>query len=147
VRRSFRALTAETLATASDGRGVFFRNRYGKGTVYTLACPLEARLYKTAGKYETDASRIYSLVTSPWRVMRTHSRDVVTTEHCFGGGKCGVVVVNNSPKPYAGTPELAANWRVTDALTDDGEKAKWTDGRLELAGNSGILLMTEKKDK
>lgn len=147
VKRSFRALTAETLATAKDGRGVFFRNRYGKGTVYTLAVPLEARLYKMSGKFASDAYRIYQTVCPGWRVLKTGSRDVVATEHCFGGGKCGVVIVNNSPVPYSGKPEMAENWKVVSALTDDAEKAKWTDGTLELAGNSGILLMTEKIKK
>ena len=144
VKRSFRALTAETVATAKDGRGVFFKNRYGKGTVYTLVCPMEARLYKMAGKYATNAYRIYNLVSNPWRVLKTQARDVVATEHCFGGGKCGVVIVNNSPKPYSGKLEFAPNWHAVSALTDEPEKAKWADGTLELAGNSGILLMTEK---
>lgn len=146
ARREFRALTAETLAKCEDGRGVFFRNRYGKGTVYTLVCPMESRLYRAAGKYASNAYRIYNLVLDPWRVLRTHSRDVIATEHCFGGGKCGIVVVNNSPEPYSGKPELAAGWRIVSALTDDSEKAKWSDGTLDLAGNSGILLMTEKAD-
>jgi len=147
VRRRFRALTAETLATAKDGRGVFFRNRYGKGTVYTLAVNLEARSYRQAGRFASDAHRIYSLVCSPWRVLKTGSRDVTACEHCFGGGKCGVVVINNSPLPYSASPTLASGWRVTEALTDDAEKAKWSEGRLDLAGNSGVLLMTQKETK
>ena len=145
VKRRFRALTAETLATDKAGNGVFFRNRYGKGTVYTLGVPMEARLYKMAGKYETDAYRIYKMVRPVTRLLETGARNVTVTEHCFGGGKCGVVVVNNSPKPYAGTPKLLAKWRVERALTDNAELAKWNDGKLELGPNSGILLMMVKE--
>lgn len=145
VKRRFRALTAETLGTDKAGNGVFFRNRYGKGTVYTLSVPMEARLYKMAGKYATDAYRVYKLVRPVTRLVETGARDVTVTEHCFGGGRCGVVVVNNSPAPYAGTPKLLAKWRVVQALTDDAARAKWTDGRLELGANSGILLMMEKE--
>ena len=55
------------------------------------------------------------------------------------------MVVNDSATPYAGAPEIAKGWTVTSALTDDPAQAKWTDGRLELGPNSGILLMAEKR--
>ena len=145
VTRRYRALTAETVAKDKKGNGVFFKNRYGKGRVYTLTVPLEARLYKMAGKYATDAYKIYELVAPTWKLLKTGSRDVVATEHCFGGGRCGVVVVNNSPVPYAGTPEIAKGWTVRRALTDAPELAKWQDGKLELGPNAGILLMTAKE--
>ena len=147
VKRSFRALTAETVASAKDGRGVFFRNRYGKGCVYTLVAPLETQLYKTSGQYASEAYRIYNLVFSPWRVLRTNSRDVIATEHCFGGGTCGVVIVNNSPTPYSGMPAVAPGWTVKSALTDDPALASWRDGKLELGPNAGILLMAERTDR
>ena len=144
VKRRFRALTAETLATAKDGRGVFFRNRYGKGTVYTLAVPMEARLYKMAGKYASDAYRIYTLVRPVDRILKTGARDVIVTEHVFADDSCGVVVVNNSTVPYANRPILADGWKIVSFLTDDPARAKWADGKLELSGNSGALLMLEK---
>ena len=51
----------------------------------------------------------------------------------IGGGRCGVVVVNNGGRTYSGTPQLWKNWRVTRALTDDPAAAKWEDGKLTLA--------------
>ena len=145
VKRRFRALTAKPLAKDAAGNGTFFVNDYGKGKVYTLVAPLESALYRSAGKFASDAYRLYETVAPVWKLVKTGSRDVVATEHCFGGGKCGVVVVNDSATPYAGTPEIAKGWTVTSALTDDPSQAKWTDGKLELGPNAGMLLMTEKR--
>lgn len=147
VRRRFRALTAKSLATDAEGCGTFFVNTYGKGLVYTLVAPMEKLFYRTSGRFASDAYRVYETVRPVWKLAKTHSRDVTATEHCFGGGKCGVVIVNNSAARYAGTPEIATGWTVTDALTDDAEMAKWQDGKLELGPNAGILLIAEKTAK
>ena len=80
------------------------------------------------------------------RLVQTGDKNVFVSEHCFGGGRCGVVVVNNGGRAYSGTPQLWKNWRVTRALTDDPDLAKWEDGKLTLAPCTGILLMTEKSN-
>ena len=144
IKRRFRALTASAIATDAAGNGVFFVNRYGKGKVYSLAFPIESILYRSSGKFASDAYRIYEAVAPVWKLLKTGSRDVIVTEHCFGGGHCGVVVINESPTPYSGTPEIAKGWKVSAALTDDPERAKWADGKLELGANAGILLMSDK---
>lgn len=146
VRRRFRALTAETVARDADGNAVFFLNRYGKGKVYTFVAPFEAIFYRTAGSFACDAYRLYEIVNPVWKLLKTGARDVIATEHCFGGGRCGVVVVNNSPMPYSGTPQIAKGWKILRALTDDSEMAKWTDGKLDLGPNAGILLMAAKEN-
>ena len=51
VKRRFNALTAETLARNQAGEGVFFRNRYGKGTVYVFIHNFEKTSYGASGKY------------------------------------------------------------------------------------------------
>lgn len=142
--RRYRALSAETLAHDAQGNGVFFVNRYGKGKVYTLTMPMESDLYKSARKFASDAHRIYGIVAPTHQLLKTGSRDVIATEHCFGGGRCGVVIVNNSPKSYEAKPTLADGWEVESALTDDPSAAAWTDGTLRLDGNAGILLHLSK---
>ena len=144
VKRRFNALTAETLAKNQHGEGVFFRNRYGKGTVYVFAFPFEKTYYNAAGKYEGDAWKVWAKVRPVNRLVQTGDKNVFVSEHCFGGGRCGVVVVNNGGRTYSGTPQLWKNWRVTRALTDDPDLAKWEDGKLTLAPCAGILLMAEK---
>ncbi len=142
---TFKTLGAEVLAKDQHGRGVFFKNRYGKGTVYVFAYPFEKTFYGTAGKYASDAYRIYQIVRPVTRLLRTGSRDVTVSEHCFGGGRCGVVVVNNGETPYSAVPELLPKWHVVRSYTDAPALAGWADGKLSLAPNSGILLWMEKE--
>lgn len=137
-------LTAETLAKNKDGAGVFFLNRYGRGMVYSLIVPMESILYSKAGGFSKDAYKVYGLVAPTLQLIRTGVRDVTATEHYFDDGQCGVVVVNNSPAPYVGTPKVEGGWAVKTAFTDDPSLAKWERGQLTLGPNSGILLMTEK---
>jgi len=144
VKRRFKALTAETLARNQAGEGVFFRNRYGKGTVYVFAHAFEKSYYAASGKYAGDGWKVWSLVRPTNRLLKTGEKNIFVSEHCFGGGRCGVVVVNNSGKPYAGRPEIWKNWSVRKAITDNPSLASWQDGELKLAPNAGILLMAEK---
>jgi len=144
VKRRFNALTAETLAKNQNGEGVFFRNRYGKGTVYVAAHNFEKSFYAASGKYEGDAWKVWAKVRPVERLLATGDKNVFVSEHCFGGGRCGLLVVNNSGRPYAGAPALKGGWRVNQALTDDPALAKWEDGKLALAPCAGVLLMAEK---
>ena len=143
VRRRFNALAAETLARNQDGEGVFFRNRCGKGVVYVFAHNFEKTFYATSGRYEGDAWRVWSKVRPVERILATRDKNVFVSEHRFGGGRCGLVVVNNGGRPYDGAPALKDGWRVVQALTDDPSLARWEGGRLALAPCSGILLVAE----
>ena len=144
VKRRFNALTAETLARNQDGAGVFFRNRYGKGAVYVFAHNFERTYYAASGKYEDDAWKVWAKVRPVERLLATGDKGMFISEHCFGGGRCGLLVVNNSGRPYAGAPVLKGGWRVIQALTDDPALARWEGGRLTLAPCAGILLVAEK---
>ena len=140
VKRRFNALSAETLARNQSGEGVFFRNRYGKGTVYTLIHNVEKSFYASAGKYAGDACRIWATVYPVKRLVTTAEKDVFVSEHPFDADRCAVVVVNNADRDFVGHPAIAAGWKVASALTDDASAAKWEDGLLTLVGNAGILL-------
>ncbi len=144
VKRRFNALSAETIAKNQSGEGVFFRNRYGKGAVYVFIHNFEKTCYGAAGKYEGDAWKVWAKVLPVKSLLSTGDKNVFVSEHCFGGGRCGLLVVNNSGKPYSGSPALMDGWRVDSAITDDPALAKWDGGRLSLAPCSGILLMAEK---
>ena len=147
VRRRFNALAAETLAKNQNGDGVFFRNRYGKGTVYVFAYNFEKTCYAASGKYEGDAWKVWAKVLPVERIAKAGDKNVFVSEHCFGEGRCGLLVVNNSGRPYAGAPVLKDGWRVNKALTDEPALAKWGDGKLTLAPCSGVLLMVEKASR
>jgi len=144
VKRVFKTRSAETLACNQNGEGVFFRNRYGKGTVYVCAHNFEKTFYAASGKYEGDGYRIWEKVCPVSRLLTTDEKNVFVSEHRFGDGRCAVIAVNNRPVAYDGKPALKTGWRVASSVTDDGAKATWKDGRLGLAANAGVLLMLEK---
>lgn len=86
VKRRFNALTAETLAKNQSGEGVFFRNKYGKGSVYVFIHNFEKTYYNSAGKYEGEAWRIWAKVRPVNRILKTGVANIFVSEHCFGGG-------------------------------------------------------------
>ena len=144
VKRRFNALTAETLARNQAGEGVFFRNRYGKGTVYVFIHNFEKTSYGASGKYEGDAWRGWAKVRPVNRILKTGVANVFVSEHCFGGGRCGVVVVNNRDVPYEGMPEIWKNWRVRRVVVEDPANASFIDGKLKIAPCAGVLLFMAK---
>ena len=146
VKRRFNALTAKTLARNQDGEGVFFRNSYGKGAVYLFAHNFERTFHEGAGCYESDGYRIWAKVLPVPRLVETNNRNVFVSEHPFGDGRVGIILVNNSRTGFEGKVKLCEEWTVSDSITDDPARAKFLGGnRLFLSGNAGILLVAEKK--
>ena len=141
---TFAALTAEKAMDLPDGNALY-RNRFGKGTVYYATYPMEKRLYARTDGFACDAWRAYAAVFPTPQLVEDGARDVTTSEHRFADGKTAVIVVNNAVEPYAGAPKVADGWRVTSALTDRPDLARWSGGRLELGANAGILLMLERE--
>ncbi len=139
----YESVGAEVLARDSDGSPVFFRNKFGKGVVYTLALPLEKLLYAKAGGFDSDAWRIYKMVLNVPQLVSTGSRDVMVSIHKASDAKAYAVVVNNSPKPYEGRPVVADGWRVSASATDAAEDVSFAKGVLSMAPNSGILITLE----
>ena len=146
VKRRFNALTAETLAKNQNGEGVFFRNAYGKGKVYLSVHNFERTFYACAGRYESDGCRIWEKVLSVSRIVKTDSKNVFVSEHPFDDGRVGVILVNNSRTGFEGKVGVSEGWSVSGSFTDNPDRAKFVgkDG-LSLSGNSGILLIVEKK--
>ncbi len=146
VKRRFRALSAKTLAVNQNGEGVFFRNGYGKGKVYLCIHNFEKTFYDAAGRYEGDAWKIWSRVRPVSRIVKTDAKNMFVSEHPFGDGRAGVILVNNSRTGFEGEINVAEGWNVMSSIVDDAEQAEWRAGNhLRLSGNAGILLMMEKK--
>ena len=143
-RRHFITHGAEVLAKNANGEPFFFRNRYGKGLVYTLGLPLEQIVHSKAGGYAGNAHRIWQAVCPVRRLFESGSSLVNASEHFLPDGRCAVVVVNNSPESYAGVPKIMDGWTVDSVATDDETDVKWTGRRLELGANAGAILMLRK---
>ena len=60
-----------------DGEGVFFRNRYGEGTVFLCAHNVEKTFYEGAGHYEGDAWKIWATVRPVDRLLSTGDRNIL----------------------------------------------------------------------
>ena len=148
VKRRFNALTAKTLAKNQNGEGVFFGNAYGKGMVYLFAHNFERTFYDGTGRYESDGFRIWAKVRPVSRIVETNDRNVFVSEHPFGGGRVGVILVNNSRNGFEGKIGLRDGWTVSESVSDDPARAKLEGGnRLSLSDNSGVLLIVEKKGR
>ncbi len=145
VKRRFNALSAEVLAKNQKGEGVFFRNKYGKGTVYTFVHSFEKAYYASTGKYDEKAAwKIWAKVCSVNRLVKTKEPNVFVSEHCFGNGRCGVLVINNRDVPYEGKPDICEGWNVSQVIVDDSANGSFENGTLKLAPCSGVLLMMDK---
>ena len=144
-RRHFITHGAEVLARNANGEPFFFQHRYGKGLVYTLGFPMESMAYEKAGGYAGNAWRIWRAVCPVKRLFDSASSMVNASEHELADGSVAVVVVNNSPEPYSGNPEIAGGWKIASAETDDGSDVRWNDGRLELGANAAVLFRMEKE--
>lgn len=139
----FRPITADVVERDADGNPYLMVNRCGKGKVYLLTRPISRQALDSTGGFDSDVWKYYAKVCPKRHLLETGSRDVMVSEHCFDNGSVGVVVVNNSANPYDARPRIAGKWKVRSFHTDDGVCAQWTDGRLKLSGNSGILLIFE----
>ena len=145
VKRRFNPLTARTLAKNQNGEGVFFRNAYGKGTVYLFAHNFERAFYGSAGRYESDGFRIWRKVRPVSRIVETNDKNVFVSEHPFGDGRVGIILVNNSRTGFDGALKVRDGWAVVEAFADDPELAKRDGDRLALEPCAGVLLEVKKK--
>ena len=145
VHATFASVGAEPLAKDAAGNPVFFRFKYGKGTVHYLGFPLEKRVYAKEGGFATDAWRIYARVLPKKLLVEEDSPSVTESEHAFADGRVAVILVNNALEPFAGPVRVAAGWRVVSTLTDRPDLACYKDGNVKLGTNAGILLMLERK--
>lgn len=144
VHATFASVGAEPLAKDAAGNPVFFRFKYGKGTVHYLGFQLEKRVYAREGGFATDAWRVYASVLPRKLLVEEDSPSVTESEHLFADGRVAVILVNNSLTPFKGHVRVADGWRVTTTLTDRHDLSTCKDGRLTLGTNAGILLMLER---
>ena len=123
---------------------VWVRNRYGKGTVYTLGFPMERLAYDAPGHYDGEAWKIYETVLRKELLVKTDSRYVLESEHAFSENRVAVLLVNSGLESYTGKPAVASGWKIVSAKTDDPAAVQFENGTLKMEMNSGILLILER---
>lgn len=109
-------ITAESLAVNSSGKDVFFKSKYGKGTVMVLMYPAETYLYKINNAYEAHPYyKIYDEIrkTVPSeKVIDCDNRMIGITEHPVSDKVRTVVITNYGSGTTAHL--YAKGWKFKD---------------------------------
>ncbi|AHF94684.1 hypothetical protein OPIT5_23385 [Opitutaceae bacterium TAV5] len=133
------------------GSPVFFKARYGRGTVWLLGLPLEAIMAKTPGAFLNEESggawKIYAHIARDILAERIVKKPVAqphlsVTEHYLSGSRLACVVVNNMPGKLTAKLDIQAGWHLKHCFSYDAS-AKTEDGSvlLNINGNSGTVLL------
>ena len=152
VRMQMEATTAEVLATDQEGRPVFTKNAYGKGTVYFCAYPLELKASCDAcvisGPTAIPYYKFYEAMAlqNPAKQFTMVGDDtpfVGMTEHPTNDGVV-LVLINYTPEARTVTIP-AAGWDHVTLYTDGSVTAgDGDDVVVTIRGNDGVVLKMQK---
>ena len=137
----FGSCGARVLACDQDGNAVFWEYSYGRGKVYTLAFPLEARLLESAGTFERGAYRLYERMFPVRRLFRPELETLLCSEHPFGDGRVALLLTNDSDRAVEQAFPLAVREQYSD-----GPDAEISGGVLRLGPNAGLLAVCAPND-
>ncbi len=144
VRVRMKCLHAELLAEDPDNPPLFFKHSYGKGTVYTLAFPLERMLLNTPHGFDTDAWKIYASILPKQHPVATANPKLIVTEHPFDDRKIACILVNCSMETAEEALTVAPGWKIESCRSDRPDVRLDSSRILHLPMNSGALLMLRK---
>lgn len=137
----------EILAADEAGNPVFFKNAYGKGTVYFLTLPLEKYLSGLSGAFfredVPDYSVIYrelAIASKADRIADCDSRFLRLTEHWIDDSSLYIFAINYSHHPVRAHFKLRDGYRVEVVFGAD-----YSGEELCVAGNDGLLLKATKE--
>ena len=135
---------AQILAVDEDGEGVFFRRRYGKGSVFFLTLPLETYLAGKAGAFYREDQPRYDLIyreaaraAGVRRVCDSDSPFVRLTEHWIDDHSLYVVAINYQNKRETARITVAEGYEVSVAAGGDAFPAGERRSRME-AGKAAL---------
>ena len=128
--------SAEVLLSDRNGNPLLLRNRYGKGTVYTLTFSLEKILAETSRGFDAPWWKIYRMVLSKDLLVRVSDSAVILTEHYFSKDRAAVIAVNCSDEGKEIVPEIAGNWKI-ESIHGDGIDI---GGKYRLPPGGGMIF-------
>lgn len=112
---------AKVLAHDEKGNPIYVKNRYGKGTVFYLDCPIETMIVDEKHLCSADGNayyKIYELFADEvlkTRARRQH-RSVGLTEHPLSETQKLLVALNYSDEPIDEQFVLPQGWRIKEVL-------------------------------
>ncbi len=107
--------TAESLAKNQDGKDVFLKTSYGKGTIYTLMYPLESYLYGQLNGYNDKHYMIYDEIKKSInsdKVVSCDNRMIGITEHPVSDTE-RIIVMTNYGEDAKGNIVMDDEWRLS----------------------------------
>lgn len=121
-----KALTAEVLATDTDGNPVITRNQYGKGTVCYVNLPLESSKISGFDNYSDGSYLIYDELLKDAKkdnVVFTDNQNLCITHH-FDNDICYCVIINHSETEQHIDMKISENYEFVKAYKGDCETIK-----------------------
>lgn len=140
-------IDAEVIAVDENGEGVFFKHRYGKGTVFFLTLPLESCVADRNGVFSREKQPRYDLIyrevakaAGVERVCDSDNPFIRLTEHWIDDQSLYVAAINYHNKKGMARINVAQGYRVSVIF---GEGIK--EGRVSLRENDGAIWKLEKQ--
>lgn len=135
------SVSAEVLGRDSDGTPLFFKNKYGKGYIYFLTCPVEKYLAGKKGAFYNDGGLDYSVIyrelaktAGVKRIADSDNRFVRLTEHRINDDEYYVFAINYSNREQSAEISLSSDFTVETVFGPDMQNGKVTldvcDGAL-----------------
>jgi len=145
VRRRMKSCGAEVLASDRNGDPVFFRHRYGKGTVYTFALEMEEIISSRPGMYRSDGWKLYQLLfAGKKRLLHTAIPHLLATDHYFDEKHALTVLRNCSAQAAETVFEQDPAWEIK-SVHSDCPAVRLEGKKLYLPGNCGAVIELIKK--
>ena len=130
---------AEALASADNGRPVYFKYRYGKGFIYFSTIPVEKYLAERINPFTDEApdySVWYSVLKSEIpdkKVLNITAKTIRATEHIINKTNRYAVLINYSDKVSNAVLSLKKDWKISDVLYGKVHKLSASIGACDAA--------------
>jgi hypothetical protein len=147
----FRNDRAEVLAAEADGNPVLTKARYGKGTVYFCALPVELAMSQQPGvSYNPEEFpywKMYETISEEARnarVLHVDEPHIGITEHPSDANTTVAVLINYSQEDREVPLVVKAGWHVDGSLY--GERPGHVNETLtvKLVANDAVIVMLRK---
>ena len=144
VRRIMESRGAEVLAEDDQNNPLFFRNRFGKGVVYTFAYGIERNAFCTPESFSSNIWKIYREILGQHSgLVSTGVPQILCSDHFFDENNAASIVYNCTSLQQSVPLKVAENWNI-DAFYSDTEKANCQNGNITLPPGAGICFILKK---
>ena len=142
VNYTIESVESEILARDQDGTPVFFRNRFGAGSIFFLTMPLEKSCMERPGVFHREErigyEAVYRILAKEAGIKRLVDSDspfIRITEHWCNDHEAYVFLINYSYRTETAAINFSKPCKVERVWGSAPE-----NGKISLRGNDGTLL-------